>query len=96
MRKIVDFTFTLSTYDAPLLEYALEKQIQRVKNELKILEIAKVRDLHKQEQLLLPINMHNLNREEIREQIDPWISLLSDYQSLLSEIRTKKEEALKQ
>ena len=86
MKKIEDVTIKISNYYLPLIQYALVKRIQNVENEFAILKISKERDLTRQERWLLPANLQGMSQEELITQIDPWHSLVLDYQFLLKEI----------
>ena len=65
----------LSLHDAPVVIHALCKRLKEVSQELAILRLTKDRDLTREERWQLPANLQQFSREELQEQIDPWISL---------------------
>jgi len=68
-------TLSISKHSACLIHYALKCRLQVVQKELEIIKISKERDLTPEENNLLPDTLKDFSTEEIREQIDPWISL---------------------
>jgi len=79
--------------DAHLIIFALSKQLKQVKSDLAVLRIAKDRDLTKSERCMLPnLSIFKPTREQIAEQIDPWISLEDEYEYLIKTIVKAKEQ----
>lgn len=74
---------TVDSHDACVIKYSLECQCARVKDELAALKISKDRELSQFEREYLPPNIADYSRDELKEQIDPWISLLHHYESLI-------------
>lgn len=75
-----EITIETSTYEIIPLHYAVAQQIKRVSAELEILKLTRERDLTRTERWQLPGNLQLLSREELIEQIDPWVSMLMDCQ----------------
>ena len=92
------FDFHLGLDDALLVRGALADRVNEVRSELEVLKITKERNLKKWERALLPQSLKYKNerdenghlidttREELQEQIDPWISYLSHYEYLLQQV----------
>ena len=78
------FDFHLGLDDALLVRGALADRVNEVRSELEVLKITKERNLKKWEDE----NGHLIDttREELQEQIDPWISYLSHYEYLLQQV----------
>jgi hypothetical protein len=91
-RKFKIKKIRIDEHDAPVVAYALVKQMQRTKSELEALRIAQGRDLTKEERWLLPANLQYLPREELQEQIDPWISLIQAQEWLIKTFTFIDEE----
>lgn len=91
------FNFQLSEMDAMLVRGALADRVKEVRSELEILRVTKERDLTEWERSLLPHTLrfkderddkHRLittTREELQEQIDPWITYVDHFESLLQQ-----------
>ena len=62
-------------HDASVVRHALAQRYKTVTKELEILQISKERDLDEIERFQLPPNLRRFSQEELREQINPWISL---------------------
>ena len=87
-RVILDLT----TSDAHLILFALAHELKRVRSDLATLKIAKERDLTPRERMVLPslVSLHCKTREEIAEEINPWISLEMDYMYLIDILEQAK------
>ena len=79
-------TLVFGIDDCFLLEHALSSRLKEVRAEVEILKKARERPLTKPEYWMLSSNLQKLNRDELLEQIDPWISLVMHYESLIEEI----------
>ena len=89
------FNFQLSEREAMLIRGALADQVKKVRTELEIIRITKERDLTEWERALLPHTLRfknerdesghliNSTREELQEQIDPWITYVDCHEYLL-------------
>ena len=76
----------LTADDAHLIIFALARELKRIKADLEVLKIAKERDLTHAERCMLPNLGFQPTQEHIAEQIDPWISLVDDYNYLIDTI----------
>ena len=76
----------ISEDDAHLIHYALSKRLAEAQHTLNLLKIARERELTKTEMMMLPFQLSKDTREELAEQIDPWISLASNIEYLISDV----------
>lgn len=90
---VINFKF--SDYYGELVLYALEVQLRRAKTELNLLRVANSRELNESEKAKLPDTLKDNSREDLIEQIDPWISLVDNYQSLVDDLKKKMRAASK-
>lgn len=72
--------------DASLIQHAMKHEYIRALGELKLLEIAKERELTIGERAALSTTLCEATREELIEQIDPWITLVQHYSDLLTKL----------
>ena len=88
--------------DAHLLVFTLARELKRVRSDLATISIAKDRELAPYEYFMLPTLVGKPTfvdgkavrptREEVREQINPWISLEDSYKYLLEMIVKAKQQ----
>lgn len=78
-------TIKVDSHSALLIRHALVKRLQLVDSELETLMIAKKRNLTTEERWRLPGNLQLKVREELKDQIDPWISLKHQLEDLIKE-----------
>lgn len=76
-------TITIDDLDAALILPGLKERLQQVNADIALLMLTKKRDLTDQEREELPTNLQHFPQEELREQIDPWISLRMHLESLI-------------
>ena len=88
----------LDTDQAHLILFALAKQLKQVRSDLSIMRIAKERELTKTERMLLPalVAYHCKTREEVADDVNPWISLEMDYMDLVEILEEKADAATKE
>lgn len=79
--------------EIPILLYALQVRLTLVTGQYEMLKITRDRDLTAKERIFLPQHMQTHTREELREQIDSWMSLTHDYTALLERLRKAEQEA---
>ena len=83
-------------HDGPVIRHALAQRLKAVTKELEILRISKERDLTEIERFQLPGLARLSNgqvgtgrspaaREELQEQINPWVSLQMTLEDLISQ-----------
>lgn len=68
-------TVDISEHSAPIVIHALETRLKIVQLELMLLRISRERDLTHIERSQLQTNLQELSQEELKEQVDPWITL---------------------
>ena len=76
---------TVYREDAVLIHSALRERLRQVERDFEILSRSSGRDLTPEERDELPSTLQELSRELLREQIDPWWSLVLTYQDLCSQ-----------
>ena len=76
-------TIEIHEHNASVIRCALSQRLKTVTQELRILQISKERDLTEIEQFQLPPNIARFSREELQEQIDPWVSLKMTLETLI-------------
>lgn len=91
--------------EAHLILFALAKELKRVRSDLAAISIAKDRELTKSEYIALPILVGKPTfvdgkavlptREEIAEQINPWVSLVQDYEYIIKIVQKAHDESEK-
>ena len=69
------WTVEIDAHSAMLVEYALARRLIQVSHELEILKRTRIRELMPIERWELPSNLQRMTREQLQEQIDPWITL---------------------
>ena len=75
--------------DAHFIWHQLADGFARVKQELEILRITKERELTKVEKSMLPATLFRYSREQLQEQIDPWISYLQHFIWLMNQMKVE-------
>jgi hypothetical protein len=90
MRTIRSKMIEVSSYEAPLIVGALREKLAKVSYDLQLLQIARHRDLTPKERAELPSTMQEYSLDELREQIDPWISLRDTYRGLIEDFDPDK------
>tara|TARA_Y100000034_G_C6892579_1_gene410913 strand:- start:193 stop:519 length:327 start_codon:yes stop_codon:yes gene_type:complete len=80
LRGFREKQITINEYDACVIRGCLMTRLKEVRADIELFRIAKSRDLTREERYALPYTMRegglfSLSREEIEEQINPWISL---------------------
>lgn len=75
----------LCEYDTIPILYCLREGLTRARHDFDLLLISKERDLTSDERGELPSTLVELTREQLREQIDPWYSLVVHYEYLVHE-----------
>jgi len=75
----------LDEESAGLICYALAQRLKSLNEEVRILQISKDRELTRLEKSMLPLHLLK-EREDLRDQINPWTSLVYHYESLVAEI----------
>ena len=65
----------VDSHDLWSFRHALGRGLKETIGELTILRKTKDRDLTVSERACLPVGLRQLSREDLQEQIDPWISL---------------------
>ena len=88
--------------EAHLVLFAMAQHLKKIKGDLAIISIAKERELTQAEYSMLPAlvkhpsltgHVGKATREEIREQINPWISLEQDYEYIIELIQKEHDRA---
>ena len=69
-------------FDGRMLLYAVVQQLKRVRQETEILKIAADRELTMTERMMLPATLRRDSRQELVEQIDPWVGDVLHLESL--------------
>jgi hypothetical protein len=75
----------VSHHNALLIHGALRDKFAQAKQDLGILLLTRTRDLEDHEREMLPSTLQHLSREQLREQIDAWVSLRDTLKSLCEE-----------
>lgn len=83
-------TVQICEHDACVVRCALSKRLKDVTAELAILRITQDRDLSSEERWQLPANLQPMPREELQEQINPWISLRDTIEYLIKEFKVEE------
>ena len=85
----VEHAVNICEYDACIVRHALQKRLECVTEEIRHLRLAKECDLSTAERAGLPETLRNVTREELLEQIDPWISLQMTIEDLIKRFTLK-------
>lgn len=72
--------------DCCVIKYALARHLKDTEHALSLLKISKDRPLTKLERLMLPENLQRLSDEELRENVDPWITLVMHIKDLIEKL----------
>jgi hypothetical protein len=75
----------VSRHNLPVVQHALVQRLKAVSAELNLLARTETRDLTQTERWQLPANLQKLPREELQEQIHPWISLKDTIEGLIAD-----------
>jgi hypothetical protein len=73
----------ISEHNALVVIYALMRRLKEVRSEVEILKLAATRDLKLVERMMLPSNLQKMSHEQLKEQVDPWISLQMGIEGLI-------------
>lgn len=79
-------TITIDERDSSLLRYAVAQQRKDAVFTLELLKLTKERDLTKTERLQLPSTLRFESHEDLRDQINPWVSLVDNCDYWLREL----------
>ena len=79
----------LDPHSACLIPYALAQRLKAVRQEVEILRLTRERELTDGEKYMLPSHLQPMSRGELREQLDPWVSLADDIEWLMGHISEK-------
>jgi len=74
-------------HDEPIIVHALVQRLQEVENELVILRLTHERELTREERWKLPPNLSRDSREDLRDQVDSWISLKDTLEGLIEDFK---------
>ena len=77
----------ISEHSALVVVHALEVRLKVVQEELILLRKARKHALSHVERLQLQDNLQELSREELAEQVDPWISLEATIKDLIERFK---------
>lgn len=81
----MDKYMTVSDLDAALILPGLKEGLKKTIKDLEILMLTKKRELTEDERSELPSTLMSLSREELRDNIDAWVSLRLHYEWLLKD-----------
>lgn len=90
-----DVVLRMSSHDAFMFSHALAMRIKCVAREYELLRITRDRDLTRTERAQLPANISQSSREQLKEQIDSYHSLLMSYEFWAEKVEEHIEEANK-
>ncbi len=75
--------------DVHFIWYHLVQGLKKVQQELDLLQIANERELTAVEKAMLPFQLMKLTREEMQEQINPWITYRDHFEHLMDLLKPK-------
>jgi hypothetical protein len=77
-------------YNLLVVQHALVQRLKCVRAELEILRLSRERELTRIERWELPVNLQGMTREELMEQVDPWITLVDTLEGLIEDFAEKE------
>ncbi len=75
----------IDSHSTCLVLGSLKRDLKQAEADIKLLMLTRERDLTEDERGELPSTLQTLTREQLREQIDPWISMKMQYEGLIEQ-----------